>query len=410
MILKRSYILWLLVALWGTYAIWFTLTYKQELIFADDAGHYNLLAVNMLESFSYSLDGSTPFFAREPGYSVFLAGVYSIFGLQNWFAVLIIQIALFILAVLFFAKELTHWVPSKTSTLFVWLLLLHPALWTAHTVILRESLSASLLLFLFAFLLQLLRTPRWQISAISGLILGILVLVSAPFFLLPIGLISFLLWYKIRPLQIGIILATCAMVIAPWGIRNMQQVGSICIAGCNRSDLQWAVRGEQAETLRGTEPLLCMYAEYISRDWSNRSKNCHFNAVKNRLFPNGFEGNTADAELGAIGREKIKTYLPWYLWHTVFEVLEIHLPYVHSWGLGYNLVVSAYSLFITLAAFIGLALWKRFYLLLLVPVAYSIGVYTLSDAIPRYLLPVLFVYCLLAAVGLEYLTKRYYER
>lgn len=387
--------------------IWFAYTYKIDLAFTDDAGDYSALAQNMLNSWHYSVDGVTSFYAREPGYSVFLLAVYALFGTENWFAVVITQIILFALGVRFFTRSLEGYVSKRVQTLFSWLIILHPAIWVAHVSILRESLTITLLLFIAGLCLRSMRNSKAIEMSIAGMLMGFAILTTAPLFLMPVGLIPIIVWQQVK-LKHGILCALfCALTIMPWAVRNIQQTGDPCLAGCNRSGLLLALRGEQAETLRGLEPLWCMGAEYITRDWSNRSKNCHINAVKNRLFPNGFVGNAADAALGEIGKQKVKDNFAWYLWHSAFEVLELHLPYANSWGLRYNLAVSAYSLIVTLLAIVGLFMWQRWYWFILAPVAYVIGIYIVSDAIPRYLIPVLFVYCLLAAVGLVHILQLY---
>lgn len=390
---------------WGMYGIcaflafYFVYTYKYDAILIDDASVYNLTARNFLQHYTYTLDGTTPYFGREPGYSVFLAFIYSMFGVQNTFAVFLAQVMIGTISTFIFTRELVHWLPKPSVQIFTWLLLLYPSVWVAHMSILRESITLSLFLISGNFLLRSLRNQKSKDAIWTGVLVGILILVDAPFFLLPFFILPFLYFYKIKLRTLCIITISCIVILLPWTVRNYTLTGSTCIAGCNRADLQWAVRGIQAKDLRGMEPMYCLYSEYISRNYDNRSPSCGFNAVMHRIFPTGFTGSAADAKLGAEGKQLIKENFVWYAWHSLFEVVELHLPNVNSWGFVYNSWLALYTCFVFFGILLGIRHFYTIYWLLLAIVIYTIGIYTLSDAIPRYLIPILFCYCIFSSIG-----------
>lgn len=121
-----------------------------------------------------------------------------------------------------------------------------------------------------------------------------------------------------------------------------------------------------------------------------------------RLWPEGFQGTPQDALLGKIGLKHIRQNFLHYLWFSVWEVLELHLPFVNGWGKWYNLMVSGF----TGIVYVGLpfAFWKKFSLpilwLLLTPL-YFTAVFALTDATPRYLVPTLPIYLLLSGIGYD---------
>jgi hypothetical protein len=166
--------------------------------------------------------------------------------------------------------------------------------------------------------------------------------------------------------------------------------------------LQWYVRGEQSETVHGLEPLKCLYAEYVSRDWTGRDPNCSFNAVWHRKWPQGFVGVEADRAISTEGQAKIRAHFGSYLWFSVFEVIELHLPFVDSWGEPYN-VLALLSMLVLYAGAVWSLVDLRRTALWLFPmlIGYVTGVFALTDAIPRYLLPVIFCYAVLAGIGYD---------
>jgi hypothetical protein len=378
----------------------------------DDAGQYSAAAVHLLQDGMYSLDGVTPYFAREPGMSVWLAGIYAVFGVENRVAVFVLQGLLFLCAAVLFTREFEKHAGKRAAGLSLLLIVLIAPVY--HTVfsLYRESLALSLAMLFITMTLQLVRTKRWQSAALAGVLLGLTTLTYTTFLLLPVVLLPLLLFLRAGWKNLVLLMFAFAVTMSPWAIRNSLQTGSMCLTGCNRSAIQWYVRGVQTRDLHGLEPLRCLYSEYISRDWTGRSDACSFNAVMHRKWPDGFKATPEDVQAIADGQKLIIQYLPNYLWLTLTEVLELHLPYVNGWGFLYNLLAAAGMVLI----YAGLpwslpAMVRRspYALILAFTAVYHTGVFALTDATPRYLLPALFCYTALSGVGYNRILSRIFK-
>lgn len=368
---------------------------------SGDPYQYDALARSLVLHGTFSLDGVTPFFEREPGYSVFLAAVYAVFGVGSYAAVFALQAALHAAATFSFARSVRAFLPRGATTALAASLLFAPPVFHALFALTRESVALSLAMFFTAAVFSLLRAPTLAKAAGAGALLGFLILVNIPFMLFPVGFAALLLWWRIPWTRVLLCTAVAAAVLAPWGIRNEVHRGAPCLTGCYRSALQWYVRGEQAEHIGvGIEPAMCLWAEYVSRDWSARSPYCSFNGVWHLKWPEGFVGVPEDARIAREGQAKIVSHLLSYAWFSLFEIVELHLPYVNGWGRAYNLSAVAW----TAAAYVGCALSlpflrRREYLLFAAFMAYTTALFALTDATPRYLVPILHCYAFLAIVG-----------
>lgn len=367
----------------------------------SDAGQYDALARSLITNGTFSLDGITPFFEREPGYSVFLALIYAVFGVGSYDVVFFVQAVLHAVAAVVFVRAVRPMVPRGAPTLLLALLLLSPPVFHVLFAVTRESVSLSLTMFLTAGLFWLLKSPSYKHAAIVGAVLGMLILTMSTFVLFPFFVIALLLLWRVSWKKIVLLCMVCAAVLAPWGIRNLAHRDMLCLTGCYRAALQWHVRGEQAEQIPvGTEPFMCLWAEYVSRDWSQRSLSCSFNAVWHRKWPAGFVGVPEDAVIAREGQQRILRNSPSYLWFSMFEVLELHLPYVNGWGRLYNASAILWTVLAYLGALVSLPFLRRKeWLLVGALIGYITGIYALTDATPRYLVPILHCYALLAAIG-----------
>lgn len=379
-------------------------------IISGDGAVYSTLAENILTTGGYTWEGK-PFFEREPGMSVFLAGVYGVFGAKNVMAVFIIQALIYLGAVLLFCRVIRASVGDTATILTAAILLLSPVIFKVTFSLYRESQALSLLLFVTSTCITWIRTQKIVFALLAGVLLGAAMLVYAPLLLLPIFLLPFFVLLKRKWQHIALFLCAVGIVCAPWVIRNINLQGSPCFTGCYRNVLQWYVRAEQSEQLFGLEPLRCLHAEYISRDWSERSPYCSFNAVWHMKWPEGFVGVPEDAVVARESQHKILANFPNYLWMSLFEIIEFHTPFVGAFGgTTLNLAISLGMLF----TYIGCACWLVFLCiqrrrpsvletLLILIMTYSIALFALTDATPRYLVPLFFCYAVLSGIGFDQL-------
>lgn len=378
----------------------------SEDTFSHDPGAYNQAAIHLAQEGFYSTDGITPTFEREPGYSTFLAVVYTLFGIENRLAIFFIQGVLTLLAALFLYQELRQLMGERIAMIFLFLFLALPSVW--HTIFsaYRENFALVLLLLFTTSFLRFQRSPSWGSATLAGVLLSAIILTYIPFLFFPLFLLPLFWFSRVRvgeeyssPTRYFLVLLLPYLVVSLWGVRNTLQGVGFSVAAPERSTIVQHVRGEQAEYLRGFEPFRCLWSEYISRDWTGRPHQCSYNAVMHALGENP-RFLEDPAGLATEGRWKILAFFPHYLWFSLVEVLELHLPFVNGWGFSYN-VLAALS---TIVLFIGILLslpfiFRREYGIFLALIFYSTALYSLTDATPRYLMPVLFCYALLSAVG-----------
>ncbi len=140
----------------------------------------NVEGLGNLKSQNYSINyNEKSLSAIEPFYSVFLSGVYFLFGAENFKAVKIIQIFIFAFIILIayqLAKKMANDKIAKISGLFT--ILFFP-LAGAAGYLLRETLFTFLIITLIYFLYQAQETLKNKWFIISGINLGLAVLTNA---------------------------------------------------------------------------------------------------------------------------------------------------------------------------------------------------------------------------------------
>ncbi|MBI5155853.1 hypothetical protein HZA45_01110, partial [Candidatus Peregrinibacteria bacterium] len=302
-----------------------------------------------------------------------------------------------------FLSECSRLVTRRVLSIFWVLALFFPPAYYIILSLNRELLSFVLLLSAATCLLSYRRTHAIRPMIGGGLLLGLLSLFYSPYLFLPVFLLPLLLIWRTRFTHIAIFFALWLLVLFPWGLRNTLEVGRPCITGCYRSAVTWYVRGEQAEYIRGLTPLRCLWAEYISRDWSVVPPQCSFNAVMHAHWPKGLPLSDEDRVSGIAGQQKILANLPSYLSYSVFEILELHVPYVNEWGRFYNIFTVLGTVILYLGCLFGLRrlFTDRTFWLLLSIMVYTVLVFILTDATPRYLMPAIFCYFVVGATGFD---------
>lgn len=368
-----------------------------------DAIAYNNGGLSLLTEGMYSFDMVHPLYDREPGMSVFIAGVYAVFGVGNVAAVYLVQAALYLAAVALFLREIAHHVSQRAVAITFGFFMIVPPVYHMVLSLDRELLTLVFFMGFVTCLLAYRRIPRAWLLVPAGLFLGAIGLTHSPFIVLPLFLLPLFLLWRMRLSHVVLLLLLELLVLFPWGLRNTLAKGRPCLTGCYRSATMWYVRGEQAEHIHGLMPLRCLWAEYISRDWSSVSPQCSLNAVKNARWHDGRPLTEADLPAGASGRQKILRNFPSYLWFSLFEILELHIPFVNGWGFQYNVLTVAVTLVLYAGCFASLRrlFTDRTFWLLLAIMTYTVLVFILTDATPRYLMPVIFCYITLAGVGYD---------
>ncbi|MBD3286387.1 hypothetical protein GF359_07520 [candidate division WOR-3 bacterium] len=206
----------------------------SQLFTWPDAVCYERLSVNVLEGNGYSTAASTPYLPNSsmvPGYPLFIAGVYSIFG-NSPYAAAVIQIILSLSLISGIIIWCVKRFNLKTGLLAGILLLLCLSFAFYSTQLMSDALFLCIFIPGLWFVLGLFENRQPLISgATAGVLLGLAALTR------PIGLYFPLLLpflflttrdkgrFLTRLGGYGILVATFLIVISPWFIRNKVTFG-----------------------------------------------------------------------------------------------------------------------------------------------------------------------------------------
>lgn len=365
----------LYVAIWAV-ILPFQLAKPASQTFQKDAGSYHLGATNLALQNLYSFDGTTPTIEREPGYSFFLSLVYRVFGVGNRTAIFAMQMIIYGLAVWTF---LQFW-KSKLAAAF---LLFSPTVFHTLFSVLRENLTLSLFLFLFALFFAYQQSPSLKKTIGMGLLLAAISITTYPFIFLPIFLIP-LFWKRKEHAAILVLLPL--VLVSLWGMRNMALDGTFRIVGPFRHDAMIYGRIEQAKTLTMLQPFQCIWSEYI-HSIPGLPLACSMSALRHVY---------SEQNLPAPSSLSLLSHLPNYLWQSAVNGITFVLPYVGGWGHWYNILAAIEAVIL----FIG-CVFARWRLPFVLPLLYTMAVFCLNESIPRFHMPILFVFCAMAALGYE---------
>jgi 4-amino-4-deoxy-L-arabinose transferase-like glycosyltransferase len=199
----------------------------------DDGRVYSQIARNVLEQHVYSIESQAPYtptLIRLPGYPLFIAAIYSIFGHGNNTAVRVVQAVLDTITCALIAWAVFEWSRKRWAAMFA-LALAAVCPFTAIYVatILTEVPTnflavAMVLTATFAFK----STMRKQVLVwwiVTGLVAGIAVLFrpDSGLFAAAIGLtlmLSSLRKFREATLQAAVFSLAFCLVLVPWTIRN----------------------------------------------------------------------------------------------------------------------------------------------------------------------------------------------
>src|ERR1044071_1841745 len=231
--------------LWSVYAIILLVAFGFRLFVAlrlandepDDGRVYSQIARNVLEQHVYSHDSQAPFnpsIIRLPGYPLFLAGIYAVFGHGNNTAVRIIQAVLDTATCALIAWVVFEWAVDeerkhRAALIALGLAAVCPFTTIYVATILTEVATnflavAMVLTVTFAFKATVRkRALIWWV--VTGLIAGLAVLFrpDSGLFAAAIGLtlmLSNLRRFREATLYAAIFSLAFCLVLAPWTIRN----------------------------------------------------------------------------------------------------------------------------------------------------------------------------------------------
>jgi 4-amino-4-deoxy-L-arabinose transferase-like glycosyltransferase len=209
--------------LWG----WFA----GEPLSVWDERDYNALAKNLVAHHEFAFEPGTPVAIRPPLYPFFLAGVYSIFGVESFQIVRLLQAGMGLLtAVLLYM--LGSQVHSRKAGLAVAAVFsFYPSWLLQANMVLTESLFTLLLVAACYAVVRFYQRDSIGCIILGGLLLGLAALTRSVVWMAPPLLAAFILltwrtaWHR-RVLAGIALVAAFAATIAPWSIRNTQLFGT----------------------------------------------------------------------------------------------------------------------------------------------------------------------------------------
>jgi 4-amino-4-deoxy-L-arabinose transferase-like glycosyltransferase len=202
--------------------------YNQD----EYADGYDQLATNLVEGHGYRMYPDTAAtMMREPGYPILLAGIFLVFG-KNFVAVKLANMLLAFGAAWLMTRIARRFSTSQVLILGAPLLfLLHPGTLIAESRGGVEVLFTFLLTLFVLTLYRAIENKRWSDYVLSGVVLGVTVLVKSTPMLFPVFLLAYLVVFErgssIRKICLHIAVMVVAMLVAlsPWIIRNYSLTG-----------------------------------------------------------------------------------------------------------------------------------------------------------------------------------------
>jgi len=440
--LTQKTFLFLLVALaLASGLLWSQRNWEKEP--TGDGYHYNKYALSLVNEGRFAADGELTQ-RRDPGYSFFLAAVYSIWGV-NYTIVKLLQIVMFaaiVLTTYFLARQLfDNESIARWSGIFSGLF---------YPLAMFGGIFYTELLFTLVFLLAIwFFIKGWKVEnkyyyAVSGLFFGMAILTRSVIVYFPVLLlIAYPLLQKEsrkKALVASFLFLFCtALVVTPWMTRNQRNFGDFAVSAQEGSILFFAVQRLKIQNSDLTKVFTAnilgdFFAQKIFGSYDRQKiEEGDFGQVHTELAEQGLnqdEINTKVYQL-AVGEFKSKT-LRYFLVVPPIEFLKLHtpiFPFETAQGLFSDpgthqeipdFVKGAIILFVRLAYLLFLSgvlygiirsgkLWRQ-HLIILLLLFYIIGVYSVLHGIPRYILPIFPLYIIFFSYGVLVLRKKSNEQ
>ncbi|MCM3748431.1 glycosyltransferase family 39 protein [Paenibacillus pasadenensis] len=236
-----------------------------------------------------------------PGYIVFLAPLYLIFGYSEFSpplaAIQMAQIMIQILAGVVLFKVCRMFLTTMFSILAVIIFYFHPTFLYAHTFMLTETLYGLFFLTFLLLTLYFFKTKKMSFLAGAAVMLGISILIRPSFIVvIPIVILFIFILLKKKAFAPNLVFLLCfCAVMSPWWIRNYLSLGEVTLLAS-----------------QGGNPLL----------WGTYPFN------NNPLF----DQSMPPEEMGKLAMERIKNgflhqpllYISWYSWgKTLYLIKDI---------------------------------------------------------------------------------------
>ena len=206
--------------------------YEQNRLLDTFTEKSDRFARTLVESGTFGFIAHVPSGYTQPLYAFFLAPLYGTLG-RSWPVVGVAQIVVAVGTALL-VLELGRRVHSLNAGLLAALLTtLHPYVIWHDVHVNREILDGFVAVALTLVTVIAAERCSYRLAAATGAVSGVAVLGNSRLALLPLVLAVFVAW-RSRPVTrafalIGVVVATTALVIAPWVVRNRVSVGCFAV-------------------------------------------------------------------------------------------------------------------------------------------------------------------------------------
>jgi 4-amino-4-deoxy-L-arabinose transferase-like glycosyltransferase len=202
------------------------LYFRNEPISIWDEQDYNTLATNLVQYGEYTFTpGETASSMRPPLYPALVAGVYTLFGIENFAAVRLLQAILGLATVL-----VVYWlgrcvVAPRTATWLAAMYCFYPSLLIYNDLLLTETLFTLLLTTSILQIVMAIQRNSLGALMLGSVILGLAALTRSVVWLAPpfLAILIALVWtgnWQGRVAAMVTVIGAFAVTIAPWAIRN----------------------------------------------------------------------------------------------------------------------------------------------------------------------------------------------
>jgi 4-amino-4-deoxy-L-arabinose transferase-like glycosyltransferase len=196
----------------------------QPLHIVDERA-YNTLAVNLVEHGEFAFTPGTPATLRPPLYPVFVAGVYRVFGIENYQAVRLVQALLSLATVVIVYRLGLALYSPRVGLWAAGFCCFYPSLLGANGFLLTETLFTFLLCAECCVFVLALERRRPALLALAGVLLALGALTRSVLWLFgPAAAVFLLLAWRgslgIRTLAAAVFLTAFVATLAPWAVRN----------------------------------------------------------------------------------------------------------------------------------------------------------------------------------------------
>ncbi len=203
---------------------------------AYDAGHYHSVACSIVQGNGVSNPDGSPHLYRLPGYPLFLAACYSIFGINPDRALMVqlvlsscIPLLVYVLALQLFPGA------YGVACVSTFLTALHPGFLILSGLVMSETLFITLLLlFLILFFISWRSSRKFLWTSSAGLVLGFASLVRpVGVWLMVISVIALAAQnyrLRVRIKHMVLFIGTWFIPVGLWLLRNVCMTGSIFLS------------------------------------------------------------------------------------------------------------------------------------------------------------------------------------